>query len=141
MVGVWAVAAWMRLGRPRRLRIVELGPGRGTLMADLLRSTAPFRDFAAALSVHLVDVSPALCKVQWGALRCAEGPGEREGAGEAGTEGAVRRGRSTWSQIPVSWYPSLDDVPGGVPALYILHEFVDALPVHQVSVVGIDMLT
>ena len=51
MVGIWCVAAWQQMGRPGRLRLVELGPGRGTLMADLLRGTAAFQPFAAALSV------------------------------------------------------------------------------------------
>ena len=48
---------WQELGRPQQLRLVELGPGRGTLMADLLRSTAAFPDFARSVSVELVEVS------------------------------------------------------------------------------------
>ncbi len=40
MVGIWAVDAWMKMGSPSRMRLVELGPGRGTLMADLLRGTS-----------------------------------------------------------------------------------------------------
>jgi len=40
MVGIWAVHTWMNMGRPGRLNLVELGPGRGTLMADLLRGTS-----------------------------------------------------------------------------------------------------
>ncbi|CAI7881477.1 unnamed protein product [Closterium sp. NIES-54] len=37
MVAVWAMMAWQQLGAPPRVHLVELGPGRGTLMADLLR--------------------------------------------------------------------------------------------------------
>jgi NADH dehydrogenase [ubiquinone] 1 alpha subcomplex assembly factor 7 len=59
MVGVWCVWMWQELGRPPCLRLVELGPGRGTLMADLLRSTAAFPDFAHAVSVELVEVRVA----------------------------------------------------------------------------------
>ena len=51
MVGIWCVCAWQQLGSPRALRLVELGPGRGTLMADLLRGTAAFPAFASALQV------------------------------------------------------------------------------------------
>ena len=57
MVGVWCVWMWQELGRPGQLRLVELGPGRGTLMADLMRSTAAFPDFARAVSVDLIEVS------------------------------------------------------------------------------------
>ena len=52
MVGIWCVCTWQQLGCPRSLRLVELGPGRGTLMADLLRGTAPFAAFASALQVR-----------------------------------------------------------------------------------------
>ena len=56
MVGIWCVWMWQELGRPGQLRLVELGPGRGTLMADLLRSTATFPDFVRSVSVDLVEV-------------------------------------------------------------------------------------
>lgn len=50
---------WQQLGSPSRLHLVELGPGRGTLMADLLRGTLPIRPFSQALSLHMVEVSPS----------------------------------------------------------------------------------
>lgn len=56
MVGVWCVWLWQQMGQPHALRLVELGPGRGTLMADLLRSTAVFNQFAKSVSVDLVEV-------------------------------------------------------------------------------------
>lgn len=56
LLGVWCVACWERLGRPAQLRLIEAGPGRGTLIADVLRSTAVFPAFHAALSVDLVEV-------------------------------------------------------------------------------------
>ncbi len=51
MVGIWCVTVWQQLGRPPALRLVEMGPGRGTLMADLLRGTKPFAPFASAIQV------------------------------------------------------------------------------------------
>ena len=57
MIGVWSVLQWQQLGSPSKLNLVELGPGRGTLMADLLRGIKPLRPFSSALSVHLVEVS------------------------------------------------------------------------------------
>jgi NADH dehydrogenase [ubiquinone] 1 alpha subcomplex assembly factor 7 len=60
MVGIWCVALWQQLGQPGRLRVVELGPGRGTLMADLLRGTSAFQTFSPALEVGMVEISPVL---------------------------------------------------------------------------------
>ena len=54
------VSCWEQLGKPKRLRLVEAGPGRGTLMADVLRATSIFPAFQAALSVHLLEVSPVM---------------------------------------------------------------------------------
>mmetsp|Transcript_387 Transcript_387/g.625 ORF Transcript_387/g.625 Transcript_387/m.625 type:complete len:366 (-) Transcript_387:566-1663(-) len=64
LIGVWCVVMWQQAGRPKVFRLVELGPGRGTLISDLLRATRQFRDFYASLSVHLVDASPALRNIQ-----------------------------------------------------------------------------
>ncbi len=60
MVGIWCVALWQQLGQPGRLHVVELGPGRGTLMADLLRGTSAFQPFSRALEVGMVEISPVL---------------------------------------------------------------------------------
>lgn len=57
MIGIWCLTVWQQLGSPSKMRLVELGPGRGTLMADLLRGTAPFKPFMSGLDVHLVEVS------------------------------------------------------------------------------------
>ena len=53
---VWCVDAWRRLGSPPRVRLVELGPRRGTLMRDMLKAARAFPDFEAALAVHMVEV-------------------------------------------------------------------------------------
>lgn len=57
MVGIWCVWMWHEMGKPHALRLVELGPGRGTLMADLLRSTATFKEFSLSITADLVEVS------------------------------------------------------------------------------------
>jgi SAM-dependent MidA family methyltransferase len=64
LVGAWAAAVWRQMGAPRELRLIELGPGRGTLMADALRAAKAMPEFADALSVHLVEMSPALREAQ-----------------------------------------------------------------------------
>jgi len=102
LIGVWAIAAWAAMGQPDRFHLVELGPGRGTLMGDMLRTAgkaAP--DFARAASVHLVETSPALRDIQ------------RQALGD-----------------DVTWHARLEDVPEG-PMVLVANEFFDAIPVRQ----------
>jgi len=103
LIGAWAAAVWQQMGWPPHVHLIELGPGRGTLMADALRAARALPAFRAALSVHLVEISPALREAQKRAL-----------IAEAG----------------VQWHRALEEVPDG-PAIVIANEFIDALPVHQ----------
>lgn len=59
-LGLWAAVTWQLLGAPARVMLVELGPGRGTLMADALRAAELAPAFRTALRVHLVEQSPLL---------------------------------------------------------------------------------
>ena len=102
LIGAWCADVWHKMGKPARVVLVELGPGRGTLMADLLRAAKGIAGFAEALDIHLVETSPALADLQRAALR--------------GT--------------PASWHEALATVPDG-PLLLIANEFFDALPVEQ----------
>jgi len=86
------------------VRIVELGPGRGTLAADLLRTLRLLPDLVAGASLHLVETSPRLR--------------EKQAATLAG------------APVPVSWHDRFDDVPPGF-TLVVANEFFDALPVRQ----------
>lgn len=106
LIGLWAAVAWQQMGMPERVALVELGPGRGTLMADALRAAGRVPPFKAACRVHLVETSPALRAAQAKALA---------GHGPAGD---------------VQWHDSLDQVPEG-PAIVIANEFFDALPIRQ----------
>jgi len=102
LIGIWAVGAWGAMGQPSSFNLVELGPGRGTLMADVLRTVrkaAPA--FAAAAQVNLVEISPALRQRQ------------REAVGE-------------WAR----WHDRLEDVPEG-PMILLANEFFDAIPIRQ----------
>jgi NADH dehydrogenase [ubiquinone] 1 alpha subcomplex assembly factor 7 len=60
ILGLWLAQAWTDLDRPAPCGLVELGPGRGTLMADLLRATRRIPGFHEALALHLVETSPPL---------------------------------------------------------------------------------
>jgi NADH dehydrogenase [ubiquinone] 1 alpha subcomplex assembly factor 7 len=104
LLGLWAAEVWHALGRPNPVRLVELGPGRGTLMADALRAARVMPPFRAALDVHLVETSPALRAVQQAAMA-------REG-------------------VTASWHAAIEDVPDG-PAIILANEFFDALPIRQ----------
>jgi NADH dehydrogenase [ubiquinone] 1 alpha subcomplex assembly factor 7 len=102
VIGAWLAQAWLDFGRPTPFRLVELGPGRGTLLADALRATRAVAGFHAGLRLHLVETGERLREAQ-----------------------AARLG-----QFAPSWHPRFDAVPRG-PLLLIANEFFDALPVHQ----------
>ena len=104
LIGLWAAAAWRAMGSPENVRLVELGPGHGTMMLDALRAAKAMPDFHAAIVLHMVEVSPILQRVQRQAL---------SGTG-----------------VPVTWHASLEDIPDG-PLIILANEFIDALPVHQ----------
>lgn len=103
ILGLWAAIAWEGMGRPAPVALVELGPGRGTLMADALRATAEMAPaFRAALRVHLVETSPRLRQAQADLL----------GTAVAG------------------WHADIGTLPPG-PAIILANEFIDALPIRQ----------
>jgi NADH dehydrogenase [ubiquinone] 1 alpha subcomplex assembly factor 7 len=103
LIGLVFAQHWLDLGRPARVHLVELGPGRGTLMADALRAARAAPGFLAAIAVHLVETSPALRERQAAAL-----PG-----------------------LPVRWHDELGSVPEDAPLLLVANEFLDALPIRQ----------
>jgi SAM-dependent MidA family methyltransferase len=64
LIGLWAVDLWLNAGRPSSVYVVELGPGRGTLMIDAMRAARVMPEFSAAAHVHMVESSPRLTKIQ-----------------------------------------------------------------------------
>jgi NADH dehydrogenase [ubiquinone] 1 alpha subcomplex assembly factor 7 len=64
LIGVWCAAAWDAMGKPAQFNLVELGPGRGTLMADMLQAAKVMPGFREAARIHLVEMSPVLRKLQ-----------------------------------------------------------------------------
>lgn len=103
LLGLWAASVWRSMGSPASLRLVELGPGRGTMMADALRALRVIPPMYQALSVHLVEINPVLREKQQAALS-----GSRD----------------------IQWHASFDEVPPG-PAIIFANEYFDVLPVHQ----------
>ncbi|KAL0078765.1 S-adenosyl-L-methionine-dependent methyltransferase [Phycomyces blakesleeanus] len=128
--GIWYLTEWMRLGRPAKTQIIEFGPGRGTLMKDMLRALERFPYFYKTLTgIHLVEASPGLRKMQRAAL--VEGSKDedvvREKADAANTalESITRP-----DGITVSWHDGIEFVPEQW-SMIMAHEFFDALPVHS----------
>jgi SAM-dependent MidA family methyltransferase len=104
LVGLWAAAVFKLMGSPDTVRLIELGPGRGTMMVDALRAAKAVPAFRRALSVHLVEISPTLERIQQRTLSGLD--------------------------VPIVWHKGLVDVAEG-PAIIVANEFFDALPVHQ----------
>ncbi|XP_021178119.2 protein arginine methyltransferase NDUFAF7, mitochondrial isoform X3 [Fundulus heteroclitus] len=126
LLGVWVVSEWMGAARPKRLQLVELGPGKGSLVADILRVFTQLRSVVggASVSVHLVEVSPTLSRVQAQTLT-----GNRSQTASSEDDPVYRRGE-TAAGFPVSWYRRLEDVPAAF-SIFVAHEFFDALPIHK----------
>ncbi|HLX13770.1 MAG TPA: SAM-dependent methyltransferase [Bradyrhizobium sp.] len=103
LLGLWAASVWKAIGSPSLLRLIELGPGRGTMMADALRALRVLPPLYQALSIHLVEVNPVLR--------------EKQNATLSGSRN-------------VSWHDTIDDVPDG-PSVIFANEYFDVLPIHQ----------
>ena len=102
LLGLWTGACWQAQGAPSRCLLVELGPGRGTLMADALRALAVLPAFRNAAEVVLVEASPYLRGIQ----------------------------QETLDGQKVRWADTLEELPEG-PIFLLANEFFDALPIRQ----------
>ncbi|WP_373089547.1 class I SAM-dependent methyltransferase [Sneathiella sp.] len=102
LIGLWCVDAWSKLGAPKKIHLVELGPGNGTLMADILRSARLAPQFLSAADIHLVENSDRL----------------------------KRRQMKKLNTDAITWHSELPDF-NDAPVLLIANEFFDALPIHQ----------
>ncbi|MGC4024983.1 MAG: class I SAM-dependent methyltransferase [Mesorhizobium sp.] len=105
LVGAWLAAAWRDLGEPRGAILAEIGPGRGTLMKDILRTVTQIApDLLANSSVHLIEASPRLTKIQQQTLES--------------------------SGVTPTWHKAMSELPAG-PLLIVGNELFDAIPTRQ----------
>jgi NADH dehydrogenase [ubiquinone] 1 alpha subcomplex assembly factor 7 len=102
LVGLALAQSWLDQGAPNPFTLAELGPGRGTLMADITRATRAVPGFHAAMRLHLVEASPVLRDKQ----------------------------RATLAGHDVTWLDSAGDLPEA-PLWLVANEFFDALPIRQ----------
>ncbi|SMX31733.1 class I SAM-dependent methyltransferase [Actibacterium lipolyticum] len=102
MLGLFLAQTWVDQGQPANFTLAEPGPGRGTLMADILRATAGVPGFHAAANVHLIEASPTLRKVQ----------------------------QENLAAYQVNWLDDVSQLPDA-PLYLVANEFFDALPIRQ----------
>lgn len=100
LIGAWALDYYLKLNQPKEVSLIELGPGKGTLMADFLRTVRLSKFFSEATNVTLVEINPLLKAVQREAIK-----------------------------FPTTWVERLEDVPNhSCPLIILANEFFDALP-------------
>ncbi|MEM8633194.1 MAG: SAM-dependent methyltransferase [Pseudomonadota bacterium] len=102
LTGLCLAQAWIDQGRPQPFTLAELGPGRGTLMADILRATSGVEGFHKAMSLTLVEASPSLGKLQ----------------------------QQTLHPAATEWIPDVSGL-SEAPLFLVANEFFDALPIRQ----------
>jgi len=107
LLGLALAQSWLDQGAPVPFVLAELGPGRGTLMADVLRATRAVPGFHDALRLHLVETSPA--------LRAAQA--------------------ATIGRDDITWHDSVETLPRR-PLFLVANEVFDALPIRQFQRVG-----
>ncbi len=103
LVGLCLAQCWMDQGSPDKFALVELGPGRGTLIADVMRATRQVPGFHIGADLHLVEASPRMRELQAKAL-----PEHRP-----------------------TWHDGVETLPTDCPVFVIANEFFDALPIRQ----------
>ncbi|KAI2637492.1 DUF185 domain-containing protein [Xylaria nigripes] len=133
LIGIWILAEWICQGRPRSgVELLEVGPGRGTLMDDILRTICNFGDMASSIdAVYMVEASKELRTAQKNLL--------------CGEDAAMRESKEGWhstckySNLPIVWTDSIKAVPQNAnkTPFIVAHEFFDALPIHAFQVVEV----
>jgi len=103
MIGAWAADCWRQMRSPKPFALAECGPGRGTLMADVLRVTGKVAGFHDSARIHLIEASETL----------------------------KQRQKETLKEFDIAWHNGIDTLPSDMPLILLANEFLDALPVRQ----------
>ncbi len=103
VIGAWIADLWIQMGQPQAFNLIECGPGRGTLMADILRAVKGVDGFHDAARLYLLENSPGLRQKQCESL----------------------------SDYDPKWCQSVKEVEANAPSIIIGNEFLDALPIEQ----------
>ncbi|MGL9725441.1 MAG: class I SAM-dependent methyltransferase [Wolbachia sp.] len=101
-IAIWIMHAWEKLGKPSKFSLIELGPGKGTLIHDVIRVTKKYSGFFHSMTIHLVEISPTLQKIQKEKLK----------------------------GLNINWHKDINNLPKR-PTIFLANEFFDALPIDQ----------
>ncbi|MDR0484317.1 MAG: SAM-dependent methyltransferase [Alphaproteobacteria bacterium] len=104
LIGLWLLDCWFKLGSPDKCFLVELGAGRGTLMADILRATKKVKEFHDSLNIKIVEINQELIHLQKSILQ---------------------------DYTNISWVKSVEEIDVDAPVLIYSNEFFDSLPTKQ----------
>ena len=105
MLAVWCISFWEHLGKPKKILLVELGPGDGSLCKDLIKTFKQFKNFYNSLEINLLEISSKLKKKQ----------------------------KKKINNNKVKWIDNINEVNWG-PVIFIGNEFFDALPIKQIYI-------
>ncbi len=112
LLGLWSVVVWKQMGSPASFNLIELGPGRGTMLQDALRAAAVAPDFLAAVDIYLIEINPALRDIQQATLSNA----------------TIELGGPRW-------FERMEDIRNSdatdKPTVVIGNEFLDTFPLMQ----------
>ena len=103
MIAIWCVAFWEHIGKPRKILLVELGPGDGSLCKDLLKTFKQFKNFYNSLEINLLEISDKLKTIQ----------------------------KAKINNKKVKWIKKIKEINCG-PIIFLGNEFFDALPIKQI---------
>ena len=103
MLAVWCVSFWEYLGKPKKILLVELGPGEGSLCLDLLKTFKQFKNFYNSLEINLLEISDKLKVIQ----------------------------KAKINNNKVKWIKKINDINYG-PVIFLGNEFFDSLPIKQI---------
>ncbi|TFB01646.1 NADH dehydrogenase [ubiquinone] complex I, assembly factor 7 [Trichoderma ghanense] len=126
LLGIWFIAEWISQGRPSKgVQLIEVGPGRGTLMDDMLRTIQRFPAMANSIeNVFMVEASRELRETQKNLLCGPDAPSTESNAG--------CHSPSKYGSIPIVWTETIKSIPieSDKTPFIVAHEFFDALPIH-----------
>ena len=103
MLAIWCVAFWNHIGKPKKILLVELGPGDGSLCKDLLKTFEKFKDFYNSVEINLLEISDKLKAIQ----------------------------KNKINNKKVKWINKIKEINYG-PIIFLGNEFFDALPIKQI---------
>lgn len=126
MIGIWVFSEWKKITN-NNFQLVELGPGRGTLSKSILKIFNQLK-VADKMTIHLVEISPALSEIQANNL-CIISKKNLQFGIDSNNIGHYREG-VTDNGVKVFWYQSIEHIPKKF-SIFIAHEFFDALPIHK----------